>query len=410
LHILDVSNPATPVRVSGVQGSNLWVDVFVAGEYAYLAGSFGLHIIDVSDPANPSIAAHHTLHPGTTMSVVVAGNHAYVPTGDGGLRIVDVSDPQAPANAGAYEAPAWAYEVAVLGEHAYVADGFSGVRILDMTGSMPEQIGRFDTPGFVESIVVSGTHAYVADDHGGLRILDVSNPTVPAEVGARAEWQAMDVAVAGHYAYIVTGISSAGVRIVDVSDPTNPEEVGCYCPQESWTYHTVFANNDYVYLSAQYGRAQWVHILDVSDPNARELVGAVDSGYEITDIAGEYAFMIDTDSNLQVMDVSTPAEPETIGYFDGAGRITDVGVSGDYAYVAEERAWNDTEHLSGGLRVLDVSDPSTPRQVGFYYLPVDSPQVTVVGNDAYLVANWQGLFRLRFNPAARDLYLPLLMK
>jgi hypothetical protein len=59
LHILDVSNPASPVEIGGI---DLWIgtvhtepySVQVVGTLAYVTyGSAGLRILDVSDPASP---------------------------------------------------------------------------------------------------------------------------------------------------------------------------------------------------------------------------------------------------------------------------------------------------------------------------------------------------------------------
>ena len=66
--------------------------------------------------------------------------------------------------------------------------------------------------------------------------------------------------------------------------------------------------------------------------------------------------MADGYSGLRVIDVSDPAHPTEVGSWDtGTGRR--VAVSGTYAYVAAG---------GGGLRVIDVSDPAHPTEVGSY--------------------------------------------
>ena len=73
-------------------------------------------------------------------------------------------------------------------------------------------------------------------------------------------------------------------------------------------------------------------------------------------VSGSYAYVADDDAGLRVIDVSTPASPTEVGFFDTPGNALDVAVSGTYAYVADRDA---------GLRVIDVSTPSNPIEVGF---------------------------------------------
>ena len=64
---------------------------------------------------------------------------------------------------------------------------------------------------------------------------------------------------------------------------------------------------------------------------------------------------------LRVIDVSTPSAPVEVGTHRHApGSSYGIAVSGGYAYVADG---------DGGLRVIDVSTPSAPVEVGF----VDTP-------------------------------------
>ncbi len=65
------------------------------------------------------------------------------------------------------------------------------------------------------------------------------------------------------------------------------------------------------------------------------------------------------DGGLRVVDVSNPAQPREVGFYDTPGWAEGVAVSGAYAYVAD----------GDGLRVVDVSNPAQPREVGFYDTP-----------------------------------------
>jgi hypothetical protein len=74
---------------------------------------------------------------------------------------------------------------------------------------------------------------------------------------------------------------------------------------------------------------------------------------------------------LRVIDVSNPQAPVEIGFFDTPGSATHVTLSGNYAYLAD---------YEEGLRIVDVSDPTAPFEVGFFDTPNRASGVAVVGN------------------------------
>ena len=84
----------------------------VGSSLAYVAdGNGGLWIIDVSDPANPVRRGGYDT-PDNTMYMTVAGSLAYVAAGHDGLWIIDVSDPANPVHRGGYDTPGDAEGVA----------------------------------------------------------------------------------------------------------------------------------------------------------------------------------------------------------------------------------------------------------------------------------------------------------
>ena len=53
-------------------------------------------------------------------------------------------------------------------------------------------------------------------------------------------------------------------------------------------------------------------------------------------MAGTYAYVADYGSGLRVIDVSNPAAPVEIGFYDTPGSASGVAVAGAYAYVADK--------------------------------------------------------------------------
>jgi len=61
-------------------------------------------------------------------------------------------------------------------------------------------------------------------------------------------------------------------------------------------------------------------------------------------------------AGLRIIDVTDPDQPQEMGSVDTPGAAFDVVVSGNVAYVADDQ---------GGLRMIDVSDPRSPHELGF---------------------------------------------
>jgi hypothetical protein len=102
-------------------------------------------------------------------------------------------------------------------------------------------------------------------------------------------------------------------------------------------------------------------------------------------LSGSYAYVADGSAGLRVIDVSTPTNPSEVGFFDVprlAASAQGVAVSRGYAYVANSH---------DGLLVIDVSDPFSPVGVGHKNTPQGANGVTVAGGYVYLAESSAGM-------------------
>ena len=104
-----------------------------------------------------------------------------------------------------------------------------------------------------------------------------------------------------------------------------------------------------------------------------QLVGSTPIAGGGVQIVGSYAYAVDAEG-LKVLDVSTPSNPSQIGSLATSYAPAAVFVLGNYAYVAD----------SYGLEIIDVSTPSLPVKVGQYYTSGYGNDVHVVGQKAYV--------------------------
>ena len=190
LRIHDVSDPAAPSLLGGVDTAGYPSAVFVAGDRAYIGESTNggnLRVIDVSVPAEASaLGAAATSQ---TKDVEVRDGLAYIAEGSldlvGGLRILDVSDPEDIRILGHYsEDCAEALDVALIGDVAVVACSFDGFHLVDVSDpARPVRIAVVPAPEISSAWSVTTWEGGAALGHDrGVIIVDVADPSAPAVV------------------------------------------------------------------------------------------------------------------------------------------------------------------------------------------------------------------------------------
>ena len=63
---------------------------------------------------------------------------------------------------------------------------------------------------------------------------------------------------------------------------------------------------------------------------------------------------------LRIQDVSNPEEMQEVGACELPGQVVDISLAGDYAYLTN--AYTPREEV--GMRVVDISDPTNPIEIG----------------------------------------------
>ncbi|MDP8207494.1 MAG: T9SS type A sorting domain-containing protein [Candidatus Electryonea clarkiae] len=101
-----------------------------------------------------------------------------------------------------------------------------------------------------------------------------------------------------------------------------------------------------------------------------------DAAWGIT-VLDDYAYVADGFAGLRIVDISQPDSLIEVGFFHPPGKAVDIEISGNYAFVAFHSDWN------SGLRIIDISDPTSPEQVSFYEDGYGN-NIKVSGNYAYV--------------------------
>lgn len=223
-------------------------------------------------------------------------------------------------------------------------------------------------------VAVDGTNAYVVTGNSGLRILNIEDPENPVESGFVMIDECENVIARGDYVYGM-GAQTGALKVVDVSDPMAPVEIS--------RYHGSFLSAGGVDLSGDYlyvaDLMEGVWVIDISNPAAPQeycLYPTQSYPYDIC-ISGNCLYVAEGAEGLDIYDISVPTVPATLGHFDVPLTRSALGVkvSGNYAYII----------AAPYFLVVDISNPAAPVEVGSLTIPGATTKVKVAGNFAYVL-------------------------
>lgn len=401
---------ATGGIVSGVIGGS---------EYVVASSGSGILIFNVDDPANP-VRVGQIISPIQALVPFLDDTLLYVAAQKQGLWIYNVADPSNPVMVNRWQPNDSIVQVYVCQNSAYVVS-YTRVTILDVSDpTSPVVQGEWAPDSVLPYYVyVKDNYAYVCAAGGfgvndALIILDLSDQAAPYEVGRCYLGQFMEVVVKGNYAY-VTGW---GLKVVDISDPTNP-----YVVRQNLVHFPVgipSVKGDYLFVGGME-----LYVFDISVPDDPVIITHPPYPTGCITILGDHLYSIGS-GNIYVLDITEPFLPFQVGQYEimriavrvavsdnfaifgdggNAFRIIDVTdpqncfelgkfsinyhypiyrefmISGDYFY---------TTAYDSGMRVIDISDPTDPHEVGYCYVPGLPPWYTTVrsvyvqGEFAYL--------------------------
>lgn len=341
-------------------------------------GEAGLQIIDPSGPGH--IVGHCDLLDYAS-AIKVIGSLALVPAGDAGLQFLDVADPAAPRPIGVVGMYASVTgSVDAEGDRACVLAGdvlqvvsFSGALSREQVGSLtPEVVGSLSVGDRVERVAPIGSRAYLAGFGTPLISIDVSDPAHPWLAWALDSLRCTDVAASGSILWTMD--NERGLLAVDVADPDSPRVLG-----------GTDAPNLPGRLALDGGYAYLVHgfdefsVADISDPQQPRILGSLVLPGSVVDVAAGngVAFVSELQGPVHVIDVSDPTAPRILGTEFAAGPYGMQAV-GSHLFVTDGYI---------GLLTLDIADLAHPAIVASCRLPDWSRDVVVAGGTAYVTGS-----------------------
>ena len=380
LSVVDISNPASPLRrgTSGPLGP--YADEFVASYkqfvYGMTSGIFGISVVNATNPQNPIVMGRFG---GNTFGPydLAIRPESFPNANDARLCFIGVNFrlyaiPGFPSLIGTLALAG--DRVSAAGDYAYVSSASQdALFVIDIVGpNTPALVATVPFPVPISEIgdqAIDGDDLYVAADRF-VHVFELSVPTAPAYLAGVETFSGGSLAAANGLAFLTNIL---GTVIVSGGGPGSPAFAGSF---------PTGADQHVIAGDRLYGvDGDGLSIIDVSDPHVAPLIGSLglaDGTREIA-IQGATAFIstgIFPSYRLETIDISDPAAPMLLGSVGGLSFAYDMAVGDDHAFVA---CW-DT------LRVVDVSDPSAPQIVGGASAPMDFPTIAVTGDLACVAA------------------------
>ncbi len=412
--------------------------IYVEGSYAYVGHipnkeQLGTSILDVSDPKNPRIVSQLFLDDPTS--------HSHKARVIGDIMIVNSERNMTPIGRKADELPKLRTQLSeALGRdpsHAELAEKLGvkesdipaveaaektpydqgGFKIYDVSDkAKPKLISFQKTHGIgVHRFDMDANYAYISTEWPGyigniLVIYDIRNPVKPEEVsrwwipgqhlagGEKPSWPGRQHRL--HHTVrqgnrLFAGCWHGGVRIVDVADIRKPKTIGAYnyhppFPEPSHTFMGVPKTIDGKTIAIAIDEEDHAHSAEEMAKRRGRPHGALWT-FDITNPEKIQPLAI-----FEVSELDSPWSRAAPGRF-GGHQFQEHWKGGDTLVYC---AW-----FAGGLRIVDIADPTAPQEVGHFIPQPAAGKVAPQSNDVdvddrglvYLADRYAGLDILEFN-------------
>jgi hypothetical protein len=327
--VLDTREGSAPVLVGqGPMLDGLVEDIALSEGHAFVAHATALTVLDLSDPTTPTPIARVDVAAAEVR--LGRGHHAFVIDVEDRLTVLDVADPASPRVLGTLDQPRGS-QVHIQADHAFLLGG-GHLEVIDLTSpEAPVPIAGLDVTG----------------EHGG-------TPSTLALHGDRAY-------ITGWYRFHGTYLI-----VVDIADPAAPRVL---------EYRDQFGNPQWMIATEDRLHIAWhaenlsagITVLDISEDGELAVRARVALPLGVpTGLAldGSRLYVTLDTEGLQVFDIDPVAATlRPAGQWETVGTVTHLAIDGPLAYTLEGR-----NNWGVVLRVLDVTDPTSPRSLSTLHL------------------------------------------
>jgi len=274
------------------------------------------------------------------------------------------------------------------GEH--IASYFNYViHIIDFPGN-PTDITPPSLNFQPMDVAVDGNYAYIAGNGHGLHIFDISNPLNPTWVNrVDTPGEAWRADITDGYAYVAA--LNDGLQIIDVNPPESSYIVKTVYTGQAWD---VAVSGGYAYVVDISPYSDKLQIIDIDPPESACVVNTVKfpDRPRCVAVSDGYAYVIDESHSFHIIDVDPPESAyiaKTVPMPDELTWWPGIVISGSYAYVAYGHT---------GMVIIDIDPPELAYIISTIDMPYYAWGVAVSGDYAYVAQGLGGLRIVDINP------------
>lgn len=387
-----------PLIEVGHYGENIGA-VAVDGAKGVLNEGTALRVMDLTVPMAPSFKGSVPLGSVPT-GVFVAGNYAYVAGYTGPFSVISIANTNAPSVAGSVDWEAWKNAIWVRrgGDYAYVGT-CNTVEVVDVrTKTAPARVGSLgQMESCVESITGDGGYLYVVTDGATtrVRIYSLASPASPvllstipgSTVPSR---RANSVAVFGDVLYVG---QEDGTQAYDITDRTAPALIG-RVEAENRYYETAMDVDRGLLYVADWERAD---VWQLASPDAPSAFVHIDGGpgHQVRQVAAYSGVALAARTfALSLANPTTGTNTDVRAITSGTGWAGTLAASGTTLYLG----------TGPGLATLSLSNPTQPALLKHQDIRW-SGDLKVVGNSLYNLSPWGYLEAYDINTASNPTWI-----
>lgn len=289
LSIVNISDPINPTEV-GFLRFGYWIEqISVQDNRAYLLSYIHLWIIDITDVTNPiMLAEYQDDDPPYYHYFFVKGNYTYIVDYYFGLKIYKTNNPSSITKVGQLALGDWYGNIFVQSNRAFITDYYGLNLVYIYNPALPTLTTTYNSGTNFVDVCVLGSLVFVTNNDG-LVIYDKSNLLNPVIRGVYPQSRLSNLCINDTMIYVTT-IDSFTVVGVDVSDPDNPKGIG--------SYNTGYSGNGQLFVSGEL-------IFCTADINGLLIIGFDADNDKLTDYVEE---IIGTNPNNSDTDGDTMSD------------------------------------------------------------------------------------------------------
>jgi hypothetical protein len=160
--------------------------------------------------------------------------------------------------------------------------------------------------------------------------------------------------------------TETGIIIFNLQDPDKPKQIAYLESPDGGSISGLCSKDNIFYVAY----SNYLSLLDVSNPSTPREIGRISAiDAQSMTISGEYAYICDDEGNILVAEISTPASPVIVTTWEAS----------DFPYKMITDSTNLILFTNKGVHIVDISTPTSLKEVGYVSNPGYSPRVYVHG-------------------------------